>query len=245
MPEEKKEEPFRKRTEFDDALKGYYQDHDEVRPDELTDYRSLTTESIGSLICGFLSILTAMSIPFIVFPIMGIVLGLLAIRKILKASEVLGGLGMSSAGVALSVLFGTIGLAYLHYSGSYTTPTGYIDLSFEQLAPVDPRTGRIPPEIVALAQSTQLDGQRVFIEGYMYQTRKMTDIDRFKLVPYLDQSKFAAPTRKSTEMIDVNLQGDLRAIYRTSPVRVGGILYVNQDHAPGQAAYRIDADVFR
>lgn len=235
----------RKRTEFDDALKGYYQDHDEIQPDELTDYKSLTASSIASLICGLLSIFTVVEWIFAIFPILGILFGVLAIRKILKASDVLGGLGFASAGVALSILFSVIGFSTLYYNSLFSVPLGYEVIDFEKLTPTDLRTGRIPDEIVALARLTQTEGQRIFIEGYMYQTRKMTDIDNFVLVPYLEQSKFAAPTRKSTEMIEVSLQGELRATYRTSPVRVGGILYINENHKPGQPAYRIDADVFR
>lgn len=239
------ETPKRKRTEFDDALKGYYQDHDEVRPDELADYKSLTAGSVVSLVCGLLSILTVTEWIFAIFPILGILFGVLAIRKILKASDVLGGLGIASTGVALSILFSVIGFSMLYYNSQFSTPPGYEDINFEQLVPTDFRTGRIPDEMVALAHSTQTEGRRIFIEGYMYQTRKMTDIDHFVLVPYLEQSKFAAPTRKSTEMIEVSLQGELRATYRTSPVRVGGVLYVNENHKPGQPAYRIEADIFR
>lgn len=242
------QEPKRRRTEFDDALKGYYQDHDEVRPDELTDYKSLTAESVGSLILGFLSSLTIIHWIFAIFPIMGIILGVTAIRKILKASEVLGGLGISTAGVALSVIFSVIGFSCLYYTSSYATPPGYTSIDFTVLA-ADPRTGRLPEQVIDLAKATQTQGQRVFIEGYMLPTRKMTEIDSFVLVPALEQSKFGALTRRPTEMIEVNLTGGLEANYRTTPVRVGGVLYVNtnvpEDESSHIPPYRIDADIFR
>jgi hypothetical protein len=242
-------EPKRRRTEFDDALKGYYQDHDEVRPEENPDYRSLTAESVGSLILGFLSILMFISLVFIVFPMMGIVLGVLAIRKILQASEELSGLGISTAGVALSLIFFIAGVSYHIYANNFETPAGYYEIDFAKLA-ADPKTGRIPEEIIALTphfdeQGNQTNGVPVFIEGYMFPTRQMTDIDRFMLVPAVEQGKFGTTTRNPTEMIEVILLGGLKVPYRTSPVRVGGILSVNENNNAGETPYQIDADVFR
>jgi hypothetical protein len=239
----------RRRTEFDDALKGYYQDHDEVRPEENPDYRSLTAESVGSLVLGFLSILTFVSAIFVIFPIMGIVLGVIAIRKILRASQELGGLGISSAGVALSFVLAIAGVSYQLYADYYGTPLGYTVITFADLA-TDPKTGRIPDSVLVLTphideQGNENFGQPIFIEGYMFPTRQMTEITSFMLVPSVEQNKFGAATRNPTEMIDVSLRGDLKVPYRTSPVRVGGTLIVNQNPAPGETPYRIEADLLR
>ncbi|MDR2755349.1 MAG: hypothetical protein LBC20_06545 [Planctomycetaceae bacterium] len=245
-------EPFeskRQRTEFDDALKGYYQDHDEVQPDDNPDYRTLITESVGSLILGCLSVLTFISSIFIIFPLLGILLGILAIRKILRASEELSGLGISTAGAGLSLIFLIAGISYQIYAYSFEIPLGYVEIDFAQLA-ADPKTGRIPEEIIALTphfdeQGNPTPGVPVFIEGYMFPTRQMTNIDRFILVPAIEQGKFGATTRNPTEMIEVTLFGGLKVSYRTSPVRVGGILYVNENDNTGETPYRIEADVFR
>ena len=264
MSEETKDSqvPKRRRTEFDDALKGYYTDHDEVRADENPDYRSLAAESVGSLILGVLSILTFMSVIFLIFPIMGIVLGVMAIRKILGASEELSGLGISSAGVALSVILAVSGIAYQMYAFSFETPPGYDKIDFSSLA-ADPTTGRIPEIILLYGYKRDAGNNRVpvlprytedgtlippppvFIEGFMYSTRQMTEIDTFVLVPALEQSKFGSITRSPTEMVEVELLGGVTATYRTSSVRVGGYLFVNENYASGELPYRIEADVFR
>jgi hypothetical protein len=242
-------EPKQRHTEFDDALKGYYQDHDEVQPEDNPDYRSLTAESVGSLILGILSVLTFISLIFIIFPLLGMLLGVLAIRKILRASEELSGLGISTAGVALSLILAVAGISYQIYAYSFEIPPGYVEINFAMLA-ADPKTGRIPEGIIALTthfdeQGNPTSGVPVFIEGYMYPTRQMTDIDRFMLVPAIEQGKFGAATRNPTEMIEVTLSGGLRVPYRTSPVRVGGILSVNENDTAGETPYRLDADVFR
>ncbi len=255
-------EPKARRTEFDDALRGYYTDHDEVRADENPDYRSLTAESVGSLILGFLSILTFVSVIFLIFPIMGIVLGITAIRKILGASEELSGLGISSVGVALCAMLAAGGIAYQMYAFSFETPPGYERITFDQLS-ADPKTGRISEEILYKSAKRDAGGNviplvprdnpeenllppaPVFIEGYMFSTRQMSGIDSFVLVPALEQSKFGGLTRNPTEMVEVQLLGGMTASYKTKPVRVGGYLFVNENYASGELPYKIEADVLR
>ena len=239
----------RKKGEFDDALKGYYQDHDEVLPDENTDYRSLTAESVGSLILGFLSVLTFFSMLFVIFPIMGIVLGVTAIRKILRATEELEGLGIASAGVGLCTLMAIAGVVYQMYLMQYEIPGGYVVIDFTDLI-ADHRTGRIPDDILRLTphrdeQGNEHFGTPVFIEGYMYPTRQTTELKNFMLVPSVGQGQFGALTRDPSQMIDVTLEGDRRVSYRSTTVKVGGILSVNLDRASGETPYSLRADIFR
>ena len=242
-------EPKRRRGEFDDALKGYYQDHDEVLPDENTDYKSLTAESVGSLILGLLSALTFISMLFVIFPIMGIVLGVTAIRKILRAAKELEGLGIASAGVALSAFLAVTGTGYQIYMTQYTVPLGYETVRFSDLI-ADPKSGRIPERMVFLS-TPYLDNEgqervpRVFMEGYMFPTRETTNIQKFMLVPTIERDPFGSLIPDTSQMVEVTLQGDLRTSYRSSPVRVGGILSVNPAPAPGTTPYLLKADVFR
>ena len=241
-------DPKRRRGEFDDALKGYYQDHDEVLPDEMTDYRSLTAESVGALILGVLSVLTFVSMLFVVFPIMGIVLGLMAIRKILRATRELEGFGIASAGVGLSAILAIAGSVYQIYRTQYEIPAGYELIDFTMLA-ADPKTGQIPKQILQFSPHPDEQGNEgyipVFIEGYMYPTRQMTEIKSFMLVPSVVQNQFGASTRNPTQMVDVTLVGDRRVSYQSSPVRVGGMLVVNPQPSPGETPYHLRADVFR
>jgi len=243
-------EKKRRRGEFDDALKGYYQDHDAVLPDEITDYRSLTAESVGSLILGTLSILTFVSMLFVVFPILGIVLGVTAIRKILRATEELEGLGTASIGVGLSLMLGIGGIVYNVYQVQYMVPYGYVEIKWTDLLG-DFRTGRVPDDIVRLTQPQQDENGilyfiPVFIEGYMEPTRHQTDIRTFILVPEIKRrGAFGTITPNPTQMIEVTLLGDIRVDYRTSPVKIGGTLTVNLEPTPGTTPYSLRADVFR
>ena len=239
----------RRKGEFDDALKGYYQDHDEVLPDENTDYRSLTAESVGSLILGLLSVLTFFSILFVIFPVMGIVLGVTAIRKILRATEELGGLGIASAGVGLCVFMAIAGTMYQWYMTQHEVPIGYVVLQFENLI-ADHRTGRIPDHILRLTphrdeQGNEHYGTPIFIEGYIFPPRHTTKLKNFTLVPAIERGPFGPVLPDSSQMIDVTIEGDRRVSYRSTPVKVGGILSVNIDRVSGETPYSLRADVIR
>jgi len=239
----------RRRVEFDDALKGYYQDHDAVLPDENADYKSLTAESVGSLILGFLSALTFLSMLFAIFPIMGIVLGITAIRKILRATEIHSGLGIASTGAALSLTLLIAGTVYHSYRAQYAVPLGYRVIQWSDLLG-DPRTGRIPAPILELTKPQQdANGSMyfvpVFIEGYMHPTQHQTEIRSFVLVPEIRRGPFGTITPNPTQMIEVTLSGDRRVAYRSTPVRVGGILTVNAETASGTTPYSLRADLFR
>ena len=229
-----------RKTEFDDALKGIYRDNSDVQQEQTTDYRSLTAESVGSLILGVLSALTFLHWSLAIFPIMGIVLGVAALRKILNATEELSGFEISTAGVALCALFWISGCGWLYYSYSFAIPPGYIALTFDELK-ADPKTHKVPDHIIRYAE----EGQKVFLIGFMYPGRKMTGIESFMLVPTLDHCKFCTPTRNPTEMIDVQMVDGLTASFRTRAVRVGGVFSINPDYLHGELPYRIDADVFR
>ena len=241
----------RRPGQFDDALKGYYQDHDAVLPDEYdsTDYKSLTAESVGSFILGFLSALTFVSMLFIIFPLMGLFLGMSAIRKILRAAKELEGLGIASAGVALSVSFAVAATAYHTYKAQYEVPAGYLRITFADLL-ADQRTGQFPEHIVRLtphqdSHGNIFQGRPVFIEGYMFPTRQMTELKSFMLVPHIEQGQFGSLTRNPTQMVAVTLSGDRRISYRSATVKVGGILTINHDAEPGMPPYALLADVFR
>jgi hypothetical protein len=131
----------------------------------------------------------------------------------------------------------------------YEIPAGYRMIDFAELT-ADSRTGRISEHILRLTphldeQGNEQPGTPVFIEGYMYPTRQMTEIKSFMLVPSVDQGQFGSLTRNPTQMVEVSLLGDLRISYRSTPVKVGGILIVNPDYASGETPYSLRAEICR
>lgn len=229
-----------RKYEFDDALKGVYTDHDEVAPEQITNYRAIEFLSVGSLLCGVASLLTFLSWSLVAVPFLGVLLGILSLRKILGAAEEVGGMAVTSAGLGLSVLFGLTGIGVLTYHSIHSVPAGYVRLDFDDLAILRP--GELSEQLAQYAENRQ----PVFLQGYMYQTNKMSGIDHFMLVKSTEHCKSCSPTRNPAEMVEVMMAGDQRVAYRTRPVRVGGYLEIAPERLrSGQSPYMIRADVFR
>ena len=229
------------KTEFDDALRGIYSDHDEVRPEQVTDYRQVATYSVGSLVFGILSAITFFHWSLAIFPIIGITFGLISLRRILYAPEEIGGFSLTTAGIVLSVLFWAGGYGWLTWNYFTSVPPGYVRVDFLELV-ADPKTGELPAHILQLAETNQ----KIFIQGYMYPGRSLYGIENFTLVRTTEHCKFCSPTSNPTDMITIHMTEGQRVAYRTRLVRVGGTLQVDTDYSmKGVAPYHIEADVFR
>ena len=104
---------------FDDALKGVYRVVEVVAPSEETvDYKQIATLGVGSLVAAIVSILGFFWTPFILVAVVGVVLGVLGLRKIARAPEEIGGFTLTSTATALSVL--------LAISATFTVLVGQI-----------------------------------------------------------------------------------------------------------------------
>lgn len=229
------------KTEFDDALRGVYTDHDNVHTEQTSDYRQVATYSVGSLVFGILSAITFLHWSLAILPIIGITLGVIGLKKIFRAPDEVGGLTITTSGIVISILFWSGGYGWLLYSHFHAIPAGYKLIEFTELA-ADSKTGKLPEHILLLAENEQ----KIFITGYMYQTRRLVGLEDFTLVRTKEHCKFCSPTTNPCDMIYVHMVEGLKVPYRTRSVRVGGLLHVNPHYAlTGTAPYSIDADVFR
>lgn len=228
------------KTEFDDALRGIYHEYDEVRNDEhTTDYKQMGTLAICSLVAGLFSILAFFWLSFLPISILGVVLGVLALRKILNAPEEVTGLALTSTGIAVSVLVGVSASCWQVWLFYHSAPSGYQVVSFDSMA-IDPKTGKIPDTILAL------NNRKVFIQGYMYPTNRQSGIEDFTMVRTLAHCKFCSPGTNPADMIAVELEKGMAVNYRANkPVNVGGVLYIDPNFQAGEIPYSIEANVFR
>ena len=196
--------------------------------------------AVASLVFGVLSILTVFSWFFAVVPLLGIMLGRLALHRIRDFPGELTGRGLAWAGVAVSLGLWIFGCACLVFTRYREVPYGYTALSFESLQPDKDVPGeKIPPAIL------DLQDKKVFIKGHMYPGRRSMGIKQFILVPTIDHCKFCSRQLKSTEMILVTLAGDLNTRYRSRLTGFGGKLRIDAEQASrafGGLPYRIEAD---
>lgn len=225
------------KTEFDDALRGMYHEYDEVRPQEEDQYRAIGSLSIASFVFGLLSFTAMFSGFLLLVPVLGLVFGVLSARKIIAMPTVVGGFRLTVAGLALSIVFGCLGLWWQYYSYYNVTPAGYHELTFIDFAAG--QSGAIPNEIAAL------DGQKVFVKGYMYPLKQQDAIEKFALVRTITTSSFSGATPDPTDMILVEIKTGQKIDYRAKPIRVGGILHVRRDFSYEKLPYTIEADIVR
>lgn len=230
-------------VEFEDALKGYHRDFVEADTEDGQRYRPIVPSAILAMIFGVLSVLTFMGWLMAIFPILGLIFGLVALRALMASPEDVSGFQPAVTGIVLSLLFWLGGYAYLVYDYYYLVPFGYDPITFEELA-ADTKTGELPRNIVALAKDPDRPF-RVFIEGEMHPGKHLRDIDRFLLVETTVRSKYQSIVREPTESIQVYMTAGRKIDHRGDRVRVGGILTIHEDVPTGETPYRIDADIFR
>lgn len=79
---------------------------------EIPSYRAITPMAVASLLFGVLSVLCLAGLSFLVFPILAVVTGALALRKIQRMPDLFTGKGFAQAGVALGLVCGISSVTY-------------------------------------------------------------------------------------------------------------------------------------
>jgi len=163
-------------------------------------YRAVSRGAVVSVMMiplGLLGLVQAFA-PMLVFSVVGIVCGVLALRSILRWPDEYSGRPLAMAGVAINTLLlvgGTSGHAYVYAT---EVPEGYKRVSFFDFQQVEPLPDL--PSAAAIA----VDGEDVFLKGYIHPSSGSGLLRRFILVPDLGTCCFGGQPR-STDMIEVTL----------------------------------------
>lgn len=201
-------------------------------------FREISPLAVTSLVFGILSFLTMFSWIMIFLPIIGIICGVVALREIRLTVGDMTGRGFAIAGLCCSIGLWTLGTGLDVFVLSNEVPMGYTAVDWKEIQP-EKGTLAIPEEIL------KLNGKRVYIRGYMYPGRQSMNIQQFIMVPSIQHCKFCSRALKSTEMVKVEMGGDLLARYSLRATGVGGILRVRpiEAYKPlGGFPYLIEAD---
>lgn len=226
---------------FDDALKGAYTDFNVEQPKEETvDYKQVTSLGVGALVAAVFGILGFFWTPFILASALGLTLGVLAHRKIMRAPEEISGGTMTTVAVILCAILLVASISWKVYAYNVSAPPGYQIVPFDDMALT--KDGDVASEIAAL------DGHKVYIEGYMYPTKRHAGIESFTLVRTLGHCKYCSPGTNPADMIAVRMERGQTVKYKANKlVAVGGVLTVdpNWRNESGAIPYSIKANVFR
>lgn len=206
-------------------------------------YRALNTLAVVSCVAGLLSALAFLDWLLAVIPMLGIATGVLALRKIRAFPNEYTGEHFALAGTLLSSLFLVGGWARLAYVYQTEVPEGHQRISYDDLQPQPDDTDIVP------TQARQLDGQKVFIKGYVYQPTggQTRGLRQFILVRDRGQCCFGG-NPKITDMILVRLTGGLEAEFNMQPRKLAGTFRVQPAqgmHGLGDVLYELEADYLK
>lgn len=221
-----------------------------ITPEDEFQYRPLASSAVAALALGLLSLVIfvagrdSLKASLALAP-----LPLLALWQARRTHTLLreapgqftgGRLAAVGAAVAAISLAGGVGMSAFVYATE--VPDGYERLSFIELRPdeTDERAKRVvPPDTAAL------DGQKVFIKGYM-RPPQYDRVNKFLLVRDNQQCCYGDISQvKYYDQVWVELPERTMADYSTGVFRVHGTLHVRPDNANrsgGQTVYSLDAD---
>jgi hypothetical protein len=221
--------------------------------EEQFQYRPLSVGAIASVVFGLLSSLTfitggdslAACLLMCPIPAVGIAVGLRAWARIRSMPDQMSGGKLAVVGVLLSMIGLVGGLGYSGYVYATEVPLGYSRISFGELRPDEvEQRGNLPvPRNVQ-----QLDGQKVFIKGFMRadSTPVRHNVRNFLLVRDNNQCCFGdLSSVKYFDQVLVSTVGTLSTDYSTGIFRVGGTLRIHPENVRrgvGHPVYVLEAD---
>ena len=229
-------------SEFREQLKGTYHTYEkEYGQDAPVLYQAINPLSVGSVIVGLLSALSFLHWGFLFLPVVGILLGIAGMVNLFRVEGARVGIYLSSTGIALSILLGGGLYALSVYRYYHVTPAGYTAIDYNLLESKDPNK---PFPDAAF----ELEGQRVFIRGYMYPSRQQTSLSHFVMSRDNGVCAYCLPNPKLTDQVFVELADGREAAYTTHLIGVGGVFSMKLEDPKkkyGGVIYHIEADYLR
>ncbi len=200
--------------------------------------------AVSSLFFGLLSGLSFLSPYLWLLPLLGIVLGLFALAQIRQRPQELAGRGLALAGIGLSavMLAGSVtAAAYVYLT---EVPEGYQRVSYAQLQPEEGQVGQLVPPL-----AEQLNGQQVFLKGYVFPGPQQRGIKTFLLVRDKGDCCFGG-NPKITDRVQVTLADPHRLTFSSRMHKVAGTFRVDLSPAQavdagGEVFYYLDNSVLR
>lgn len=207
-------------------------------------YRVLSAMAVVSGVTGLLSATALLDWTLCVLPVVGIVTGAVALKKIRANPGEYTGEWFALAGSVLSMAFLVGGITWHSYVYATEVPPDHERINYDMLQPDPSRPNQIVP-----ASAQKLDGKKVFIKGYVYQPSggQMTGLKQFVLVRDKGQCCFGGEP-KLTDMILVKLNGKLTAEFNMRVIKLAGKFRVSPSggmHGLGPVVYQLDADYIR
>ena len=211
---------------------------------DVVEYRSMSKSAVASLIFGLFSLFAFLITPALIFAMVAVACGLMSLNSIRRFPDELIGKMAAKIGLGLGgfCFVGAIGL----HSYIYATevPEGYERISFRMLR--DDSKTKLPYS----EKAEELDGEKVFVKGYVRPGSKRKDLVEFIMVGNFGDCCFGG-TEKITDVIAVKIKTGETVDYSLRLRKIAGVFQLNkkaartQDDEVPEVFYQIEADYLR
>lgn len=164
-------------------------------------YRAISSSAIASVVFAIFALISGYFFwPTLGLAVVGFVVGLAAFRTISRFPEEFDGKGIAVTGMLLNLLVIAAGVSLHLYIYMTEVPDGFTRVQFYTLQQ-DANGPDMPTD-----EAIKIDGQPIFLKGYIHPSSGNGLLKRFILVPDLGTCCFGGQP-KSTDMIEVTLHG--------------------------------------
>jgi hypothetical protein len=186
-------------------------------------YRALSSAAIASVVCAVLAALFGFFFwPGLGFSLLGIVLGFLGYRQIKRFPQEFAGHALATTGVVLNLLVVVGGVSRHSYIYLTEVPDGYTRVHFWELQQASSAAQDKPS-----SKAFEIDGNAIFLKGYIHPSSGSGLLKRFILVPDLRTCCFGGQP-KSSDMIEINLLNGQTTKAGLTKKKLAGTFMLNQ-----------------
>jgi hypothetical protein len=162
-------------------------------------YRALSATAIASVIFAVVALLGLFFWPFLGLAFAGMILGFVGFSKIKRFPQEFAGHSLAMTGIVLNILVILGGVSLHSYVYLTEVPDGYTRVHFWELQQPSNSPGDQPS-----SKAIEINGNDIFLKGYIHPSSGSGLLKRFILVPDLGTCCFGGQP-KSSDMIEVRL----------------------------------------
>jgi len=198
-------------------------------------YRAMSSTAIASVVFAVIAVLFGFFFwPALGLSLIGVAVGVFGYRQIVRYPEEFDGGRIAVIGIVMNLLILAGGASLHTYIYLTEVPDGYTRIQFYELQQAN--EGPDMPTEKAL----EINGEAVFLKGYIHPSSGSGLLKRFILVPDLGTCCFGGQP-KSSDMIEVTLRGGQTTKAGMTKKKLAGTFTLNQ--AP-QSITDFDNSVF-
>ncbi len=185
-------------------------------------YQSISKTALTCFVFAIFSLGALLTPEFIILPVIGLALFVFAWLNFRRFPQELIGRPFMVIGGVVNVVLLVGGTAWHTYCYNTEVPPNYERILYSFLKPE--KNSKVPFS----KRAEELDGQRVFIKGYVRPSDRKTNLKDFILVGDFGQCCFGG-SPKINEVIAVTFATDDRIDYSLRRRHIGGIFHLNKD----------------